>query len=156
VEPIVKKGAWQEYLIYLPLGASVVSLSEYLARLLADELSGKTWDRRFLLQLAHYLLEIYNLGLIFLEPRGDEIWLEEPSGGRIKFYLAHLERLKQLESAKISQIKSSLFNFLLALPLPELDALLVLEEVLRYHPVLKERRNEYLEEFQLLMRGAGR
>ncbi len=151
VEPIVKKGLWQEYLIYLPLGASAVSLNEYFARLLADELSGSSWDRRFLLQLAHYLLGIFDAGLIFIDPRGDEVWIEEED--RLKFYLTHLERIKRPTRASTSLVKNSLFNFLWALPLSEPDALLVLEEVLRYHPALKNKKGECLEEFQSLMRG---
>jgi len=143
------------YLIYEPLSSSAMSLSEYLARLLADELSGKSWDRRFLLRLAHFLIEVFRLGLIFQKPRGDEIWVEESAEGE-RFYLSHLERIKKLKKINIAELKNALFELLGSLLLPESDAFLVLEEFIRHFEGFKERRKELLFEFQIYFREISR
>jgi|GEM_PF-1695772 len=154
----LKPGSAEGFLIYQALGAAVQTLAEYLAGLVNEELSGKSWDRRFLYRIAHFLLKLHNRGVFYENPLGDEIYVEKIEPGREKFYLAHLERICQRKNPTEPKLKQNVFKFLSALPLSRTDAIMVLEEYLRHSPLIlrakeKELQKKILDEFQIYSQG---
>jgi hypothetical protein len=140
----------EDYLIYEPLSGSSLALNEYLARLLADELSGRSWDRKFLLRLARLLLRLHERGLVYEDPRGDELWVEELPEGRMNFYLTRLERLRAVGQLEAEFAGKNLFEILRSLPLSEPDALIILEEYLRRSRKFGAFKKNFADYFDLI------
>lgn len=128
------------FIIYKPLSGFAMGLNEYLARVLADELSGRSWDKRFLLRLANLLFNLHRRGLVYQAPRGDEIWVEELPGGRMNFYLTHLERLYAVEDLSEESARENLSEIFSSLPLSAPDSLIILEQYMRLKMKFKNSR----------------
>jgi len=142
-----------DFLISLPLSSTSMGLNEYLARLLADELSGRSGrDRKFLLRLAHLLLTLHERGLVYEQPQGDEIWVEELPEGRMNFYLAHLERLRAVGQLEAEFAGKNLFEIFSSLPLSEPDSLVILEEYLRHTRKFQGLKTNFTEYLHLIRR----
>jgi len=139
-----------DFIIYQPLSSASMALNEYLARLLAEELSGKSWDRGFLLRLAHLILRLHERGLVYEEPQGDEIWVEELPDGETNFYFTHLERLRAVGQIEAEFAGKNLFEIFSSLPLSEPDSLVILEEYLRRSKKFKDFKKNFTEYLHLI------
>jgi hypothetical protein len=128
-------------------GKGEYSLAEYLARRVADEFSGLPWDRRFLIRVARFVLNLHELGWHFTDPAGDDLWVRYTEAGTHELILFNLYKLKRLDRRHGEAQLVSLFNLWRVLPISQADGLMMAEEYLRFSRNIAPARKQLARRF---------
>jgi len=130
-------------------GRGEYSLAEYLARRVADEFSGISWDRKFLIRVARYFQELHEAGFYFPEPSGDDLWVRYTDQGTHEIRVFNVHRLRRLPRDNGRTQFRSLFDLWCVLPISRTDGLMLAEEYLRFSRRLTDKRKEWLRRFSI-------
>ncbi len=129
IEP---KGDQGGITLEIPPGRGEYNLAEYLARKVAEEFSGAPWDRRFLIRVASFLLNLHNLGWRFPQPSGDDLWVRYTEEGTHEIRLSNLQRMRRFNPSDAEERLRNLLALRLALPISQSDGIVLAEEYLRF------------------------
>lgn len=144
VEKYNSRGGWA--LLTAP-GKGEYNLAEYLARKVADDFSGLSWDRKFLIRLARYYLGLCDAGWHFPRPGGDDIWVRLTEEGTHEIRIFNLHNLRRLGRDGGGQELKSLFDLWCVLPISQADGLMLAEEYIRFCGRLSGEKKRWVRKF---------
>jgi hypothetical protein len=135
------------YMLSLTPGRGEYNLAEYLARRMAEEFSGLTWDRRFLIRLARFALSLHEAGWQFPRPSGEDFWVRYTDAGTHELRLFNLQNLRRLSLEDGGAQLRNLFELWSVLPTSRADGLMMAEEYMRFSRTLATERRKWLRKF---------
>jgi len=138
------QGSW---LLTTAPGRGDYNLAEYLARKVAEDFSGLSWDRKFLVRTARFILALHELGFYFPDPAGDDIWVRTTDLPTLEFRLLNLHKLRRLRSGRPEDRLQNLFDWWRVLPISQSDGMMLAEEYLRFCPRLAPQRKVWLKKY---------
>jgi hypothetical protein len=141
------KGEEESYYLAVPPGKGEHYLAEYLARRVAEEFSGFSWDRRFLLRIARFILALHELGWHYPSPTERDLWVRSTDQGTHQIRLFNLHQLRQLPPSSPDFLLKNLFHLWRVLPLSQPDGLMLAEEYLRFSRRVAGDRHQWLHRF---------
>lgn len=129
-------------------GRGEYNLAEYLARRVAEEFSGLSWDRKFLIRVARFILRLHDLGWHFPRPAGDDLWVRFTDAGTHEILLGNLHRLEPITSPDPEIYLKNLIDLWRVLPISQSDGLMLADEYLKLSRQFYEDRAAWRKLFR--------
>lgn len=148
VEDFHKAEANPSYQIIAFPSRHILSLAEYLAGKVAEEISGFSWDRKVLFNLGCFLARIHWLGLYYPDARPDDFCVEEQSQAYVEFLLSNLDHLELTKELSLEQAVNSLSSLCSVLPLSESDGMIIVEHYVSNSSDFRSQKREFLKMFK--------
>ncbi|MFO8057912.1 MAG: lipopolysaccharide kinase InaA family protein, partial [bacterium] len=121
-------------------GRSDYNLAEYLARRVAEEFSGLYWDRKFLIRVARFMMNLHEAGWYFPRPAGDDIWIRTTEDNTHEVRLLTLHKLRPLLRHRPELYLRNIFDLWHVLPISQADGIVLAEEYMRFSPYFGGQR----------------
>lgn len=136
------------HILALMPGKGEYSLAEYLARRVADEFSGISWDRRFLVRVARFILVLHELEWHFPKPAGDDIWVRHTEADTHDLKIFNLMGLRKMRPENPERQLKNLFELAAVLPISPADATMLAQEYIRFSRTLADNQKGWLKRFR--------
>ncbi len=131
-------------------GRGDYNLAEYLARRVAEEFSGLYWDRKFLIRVARFMMNLHESGWYFPEPSGDDIWVRTTDDNTHEIRILTVHKLRPLTLSQPEIKLRNMFDLWRVLPISQADGIMLAEEYMRFSPAFSGERKKWLKRFMEL------